>query len=49
MHGDDFTYSGTQGELEKMRSAMEEWYDIKFRGILGSEAQDIKEVVILGR
>jgi len=28
---------------------MEQWYDVKFRGIMGSGRQDIKEVVILGR
>ena len=28
---------------------MSDWYDIKFRGILGPDAHDIKEIVILGR
>ena len=28
---------------------MEEWYDIKDRGIMGSAENEIKEVTILGR
>ena len=49
VHGDDFTYSGTKGELEKMKRKMEEWYDIKDRGMMGSGKNEIKEVTILGR
>ena len=33
-------------ELKRM---LEKWYEIKFRGIMGSETDDIKEVTILGR
>ena len=49
MHGDDFTFMGVQAELEKMRAKMEEWYEIKFRGIMGSGQGNISEIVILGR
>ena len=49
VHGDDFTFSGTRKEQEKMRRRMGEWYDIKDRGLMGSGKDEIKEVVILGR
>ena len=49
MHGDDFTFSGVKAELLKMRSTMEAWYDIKNRGMMGSDVDDIKKVTILGR
>ena len=45
VHGDDFTFSGTQVELEKIRGLSK----VKDRGIMGSGTGDIKEVVILGR
>ena len=48
VHGDDFTFSGTKGELEKVRGKMDEWYDIKNLGTMGSGAGEIKEVTILG-
>ena len=47
--GDDFTFSGTQVELEKIRGLFKKWYDVKDRGIMGSGTGDVKEVVILGR
>ena len=49
VHGDDFTFSGVKAELLKMRSTMEKWYDIKNRGMMGSDVDDIKKVTILGR
>ena len=49
VHGDDFTFSGTQMELEKMRGLFKKWYDVKDRGIMGSGTGDVKKVVILGR
>ena len=49
VHGDDFTHSGTKNELEKMKKKMGEWYDVKDRGTMGSEEDEIKEVTILGR
>ena len=36
VHGDDFTLSGTQEELEKMSGLFKKWYDVKDRGIMGS-------------
>ena len=49
VHGDDFTYSGTKKELQKIKEKMREWYVIKDRGTMGSEKNEIKEVAILGR
>ena len=36
VHGDDFTFAGTESELRKIQAKMHEWYDVKVRGILGS-------------
>ena len=49
VHGDDFTFLGEKKELEVVRQQMENWYEIKFRGIMGSSSDDLKEVTILGR
>jgi hypothetical protein len=49
VHGDDFTFSGEEDALLKIKNKMEEWYAIKLRGIMGSALKDIKEIVILGR
>ena len=49
VHGDDFTFVGTRGELEKVRELMGEWYDIKDWGIMGSGDDELKEAGILGR
>ena len=46
VHGDDFTFSGTKAELDRMRRKMEEWYDIKDRGTMGGGEGEIKEVTI---
>ena len=49
MHGDDFTFAGTESELKKIQAKMCEWYDVKVRGILGSGKRDVHEIEILGR
>ena len=49
VHGDDFTFAGVKDELIKVKNAMAEWYEIKMRGILGSEPNETKEIKILGR
>ena len=36
VHGDDFTMSGAKSELGHMRRRMEEWYEIRDNGIMGS-------------
>ena len=48
VRGDDFTFSGTQVELEKMRGLFKKWYECS-RRIMGSGTVDVKEVVVLGR
>ena len=49
VHSDDFTYSGTKKELEKIKEKMREWYVIKDPGTMCSGKNEIKEVTILGR
>ena len=49
MHGDDFTFAGTESELRKIEAKVQEWYDVKVRGILGSGKRDVHEIEILGR
>ena len=49
VHGDDFTFAGERRELEEVRGKMEEWYEVKVRGIMGSGEDEVKELTILGR
>ena len=49
VHGDDFTFAGVAKELDRVEKLMGEWYDIKVRGRLGSGAEEVKKIVILGR
>ena len=49
VHGDDFTFAGTESELRKIEANMHEVYDVKVRGILGSGKRDVHEIEILGR
>ena len=46
VHGDDFTFMGGKKELMEVRGCMQEWWDIKVRGILGDAAEDDKEATI---
>ena len=49
VHIDDFTFAGHHLELVALRKWMESWCDNKFRGIMGSGGDDMKEIEILGR
>ena len=49
VHGDDFTFSGKHQDLVAIRKWMESWCEIKFRGIMGTGSEDVKEREILGR
>ena len=49
VHGDDFVFLGEDEKLKEARRAMEEWYQIKVKAVLGPEAGDDKEAVVLGR
>ena len=42
VHGDDFTFAGTEPELKKIRAKMCEWYDVQVRGVLGSGKRDVR-------
>ena len=48
VHGDDFTFAGTESEVRKIEAKMHEWYDVKVRGVLGSGKRDVHEIDILG-
>ena len=47
VHGDDFTFAGTESELRNILVKM--WYDVKVRGILGGGKRDVHDIEILGR
>ena len=49
VHGDDFTFLAEEEELRRMAELMAKWYEVKVRAIMGPDAKDAKEVVILGR
>ena len=48
-HGDDFTFLGYDEDLDFIQAEMGKWDEIKVRGRLGPDAQDDKQIVILGR
>ena len=47
--GDDFTFLGREADLKHMEKKMSEWYEIKVRGIVGPDPNDLKEIRILNR
>ena len=49
VHGDDFTFCGVEEDLIWIRDLMQSWFEVKVRGIMGSDPDDVKEMVILGR
>ena len=49
VHGDDFTFCGSEEDLWWIRDLMKSWFEIKVRAVLGPEPHDDKEVTILGR
>ena len=49
VHGDDFTFVGCEEDLRWITKMMRGWFDIKVRAKLGPDAEDDKDVVILGR
>jgi hypothetical protein len=49
VHGDDFTYLGYPDVLDEILENMRSWWDVKLRGILGSDSGDAKEITILNR
>lgn len=49
VHGDDFTFSGSDEDLTRMEDLMKANYEVKVRGRLGAEEGDLKEIDVLGR
>ena len=49
VHGDDFTVSGLEGDLDWFRAKIQERFEVKFRGRLGPGAEDDKSIRILNR
>ena len=49
VHGDDFTFLGTDAVLDAVQRAMKKRYEVKVRGRLGPEAKDDKSIRILNR
>ena len=49
VHGDDFTFAGTESDLKKIQAKICECYDVKVRGVLGSGKRDVHEIEISGR
>jgi len=49
VHGDDFTFLGYEEDLLEIAEMMSKWFEIKVRGIVGPEARDLNEIVILNR
>ena len=49
VHGDDFTFCGLEEDLTWIQGLLRSWFDIKVRAIMGEDAEDDKEVTILGR
>ena len=47
--GDDFIILGFEDSLNWLREAIQERYEIKFRGRLGPETSDDKSIRILNR
>ena len=49
VHGDDFTFLGFEEDLLQVAANMKEWYELKIRGIVGGESDDLLEISILNR
>ena len=49
VHGDDFTFAGTESELKKIQAKTHEWCDVKVRVVLGSGKRDVHDIGVFGR
>ena len=49
VHGDDFTFCGLEEDLHWIKDLMGSWFEIKVRGVLGSDEGDVGQIVLLGR
>ena len=48
VHGDDFIFCALKEDLLWIKDLMPKWFDVKFRGMLGRDKKDDKEVVTFG-
>ena len=49
VHGDDFSALGTDAALDKYEKGLSQRFECKFRGCLGEDPQDLKEIRMLNR
>ena len=49
VHGDDFTSLATDQQLKWLSAQFKKRFEIKDKGILGPEPQDLKEIRLLNR
>ena len=49
IHGDDFTFLGTDDALDQAEAMMKKRYEVKIRGRLGPQKQDDKSIRLLNR
>ena len=49
VHGDDFTFLSPRKYKSDVISKMASWYDIKVRGVVGSQEDELKCITILNR
>lgn len=49
VHGDDFTFVGTDMDLDWIEKEVKKWFEVKVRARLGPGANDDQEVIVLGR
>ena len=49
VHGDDFAFLGYEQDLVNIKNKMQSWYQIKVRGIIGSDPGDDRQITILNR
>ena len=49
VHGDDFTILGFENDLDDLEKAMAGWFEIKVRGRIGPDENDLKIMTILNR
>ena len=49
VHGDDFTALGVAAGLETSEQGMAEYFEIKLRGRVSEDPEDLQEIKILNR
>ena len=49
VHGDDFTFSGMDDDLDWIEELMKGWFEVKVRARLGPGPSDDKDISVLGR